>query len=260
MWHDGGLSGDRELGVSDGRGTSTGQGVSGEFDADASERTGLERVAEIARRLAEADDLDETLQRVVDLAMGYIDQCDGATMMLVRGDRVTTPASTGMDAHGADLAQYRTGEGPCLTAMREHEVVVILDVQVDDRWPQWRAEVTALGWASMIGLRLFIAEQTMGALNLYSRTAGAFDERAQALARFFASLAAVAMKAAISEAGLQQALESRDVIGQAKGVLMERRQLSGEQAFEHLRQMSSHHEVKVREIARQITETGELPD
>ncbi len=100
----------------------------------------------------------------------------------------------------------------------------------------------------------------MGALDLYSRTADAFDEQDLVLAEVFASLAAVALKAAISEAGLQQALESRDVIGQAKGVLMERRQLTGEEAFEHLCQMSSHHETKVRELAAQIVETGELPD
>lgn len=230
------------------------------FDTDPSEHTGLEGVAEIARLLAAPDDLDETLQRVVDLAIGYIDDCDGATMMLVRGGRVTTPASTSTDARGADLAQYRSGQGPCLTAMREHRQVVIEDIQTDDRWPQWRDEVTKLGWSSMIGLRLFVADETMGALNLYSRTTGAFDERTQAMADILASLAAVAMKAAISEAGLHSALESRDVIGQAKGVLMERQRLSGEQAFDHLRQMSNHHNVKLREIAHQITESGEIPD
>ncbi len=244
-----------------GQGVSEGQGGSaGELDMDASEHTDLKRVAEIARRLAETDDLDETLQRVVDLAMGHIDHCDGATMMVLQGGRITTPASTSTDARGADLAQYRAGEGPCLTAMREHRLVVIEDIQTDGRWPQWRTELTELGWSSMIGLRLFVAEQTMGALTRYSRTADAFDERAQTMADIFASHAAVAMKAAISEAGLHRALASRDVIGQAKGVLMERRRLSGEQAFAHLRQMSNHHNVKLREIARQIAESGEVPD
>jgi len=137
---------------------------------------------------------------------------------------------------------------------------VIDDIQADDRWPQWRTEVTELGWSSMIGLRLFVAERTMGALNLYSRTADAFDEHAQTTAHIFASHAAVAMKSAISEAGLHHALESRDVIGQAKGVLMERGKLSGQEAFDHLRELSSRHEVKLREIAAQIAETGEVPD
>lgn len=242
---------------------SDGQGVSaGEFDADAPAHTDtdLERVAEIARHLAEADDLDETLQRVVDLAVGHIDHCDGATMMWVHRGRVTTPASTSTEARGADLAQYRVGQGPCLTAMLERRLVVIDDIQTDERWPQWRDEVTGLGWSSMIGLRLFVAEKTMGALNLYSRATGAFDERAQTMADIFASHAAVAMKAAISESGLHSALEARDVIGQAKGLLMERRRLSGEQAFAHLRQLSNHHDVKLREIARQIAESGEIPD
>lgn len=230
------------------------------FDTDASALTDLERMAKIARRLAEADDLDDMLQRVVDLAAGHIDRCDGATMMWVHRGRVTTPASTSGDARDADLAQFRTGQGPCLTAMLEHRLVVIEDIQTDQRWPQWRDEVSELGWSSMIGLRLFVAEQTMGALDLYSRTTDAFDHRAQTMADIFTSHAAVAMKAAISESGLHSALESRDLIGQAKGVFMERHRLSGEQAFAHLRQLSDHRNVKLREIARQIAESGEIPD
>lgn len=230
---------------------------------DAAERptgpTDLERVAEIARRLAESENLDETLQRIVDLATGYIDHCDGASLMIVRRGAVTTPASTDADAHAADQAQYEAGEGPCLSAMEQHETVVVDDITSDDRWPAWRDAVSELGWASMIGLRLFIAQDTMGALNLYSRRTAAFDVRSQSLAQVFASHAAVAMKAAISESGLHRALESRDLIGQAKGVLMERDRLTGQEAFARLVAVSNDRNIKLREVARQITETGELP-
>ena len=227
---------------------------------DTRDESALERVADIARELADTDGLDETLQRVVDLAMDYIEPCDGATLMVVNGGSVTTPASTGADANAADLAQFETGEGPCLSAMRDHETVTMEDIADDDRWPRWRDKVADLGWGSMIGLRLFVAEDTMGALDLYSRRPSAFDNHDEALARVFASHASVAMKAAISESGLQRALESRDIIGQAKGVLMERERLSGQQAFQRLVSISNDQNRKLREVARHIAETGALPD
>ena len=220
----------------------------------------LERVASIARQLAEAEDLDATLQRTVDLSTEYLEHCDGATLMLIdRGDRVITPAFTSLDARRADAAQYDTGQGPCLTAMQQHETIVIEDLDTEQRWPQWRDEVSQLGWRSMVGLRLFLAQDTMGALNLYSRSTDGFPQASQLLAQVFASLAAVAMKAAITDAGRQRALQARDDIGQAKGILMEREKLSGQQAFERLRHLSNTNDTKVRDLARDIAETGEVP-
>lgn len=226
---------------------------------DAAEEAALEKLVDIARQLAETDSLDETLQLIVDLSKDYLDNCDGAALMLVRSKgEVMTPASTGPDAYNADQAQHETGEGPCLSAMREHETIVIDDIPSDERWPRWRDKVSSLGWRSMVGLRLFIGQDTMGALDVYSRQPESFDRHSQALARFFAAHAAVAMKAAISDAGLQRALESRDIIGQAKGVLMERERLSGQQAFERLRQLSTQHHVKLRDLAQRIADTGEI--
>lgn len=219
----------------------------------------LEQVAEIARLLAEADSLDETLQRVVDLAHEFVDGCDAATLMITHAGGISTPAASSTDARRADEAQLRTGEGPCLSAMRQHTTVVIDDITTEDRWPSWREDVSGLGWRSMFGLRLFVEEDTLGALDLYSWRAHSFDDEARLLARVFASHASVAMKAAISERGLRAALRTRDVIGQAKGVLMERERLSGRQAFDRLRQLSNHHNIKLVELAQDIVETGELP-
>ena len=227
---------------------------------DLGDLAGLERVAGIARRLAQAESLDETLQQVVDLGEDYIEHCDGATLMIVRSGSVSTPAASNLEAMRSDQAQHATGEGPCLSAMREHETVVIEDVAAEDRWPHWRDRISELGWQSMLGLRLFVAGDTLGALNLYARRPGGFDEQSQQLAQVFASHAAVAMKAAINEQGLEEALASRDTIGQAKGVLMERERLTGQQAFERLRELSNAHNVKLRDLARDIAETGEVPD
>ena len=220
----------------------------------------LQRVADIARQLAAAESLDQTLQRIVDTATEYIEQCDGATLMIVRSGEVSTPAASHVDAKRADEAQYATGEGPCLSSMREHETIVIDDIAADERWPDWRDEVDGLGWRSMLGLRLFVAEDTLGALDLYSRQRDGFDRESQVLGQVFASHAAVAMKSAINDQGLKEALASRDVIGRAKGILMERERLTGQQAFDRLRKLSNDRNVKLRELAQRISETGEIPD
>ncbi|MDX1622161.1 MAG: GAF and ANTAR domain-containing protein [Nitriliruptorales bacterium] len=237
------------------------EGMNEEFAGELSGEAALERVADIARELADSDSLDETLQQVVDLAVGYIDHCDGATLMFVGdGGKVSTPAWTSPEVRDSDLAQYETGEGPCLHSMREHETVVIDDLETEERWPEWRGAISDLGWRSMVGLRLFLAENTMGALNLYSRQPRGFDPHAQVPGRVFASHAAVAMKAAIGDQGLRRALESRDIIGQAKGVLMERERLSGQQAFDRLRELSNRRNVKLRDLAQDIAETGDVPE
>lgn len=165
------------------------------FAEDLDATVGLERVAAISRQLAEADGLDETLQAIVDLSVTYLAHCDGATLMLVeQGGRVITPASTDLDARRVDLAQYETGQGPCLSAMQQRETVVIADLHDEERWPQWQDAVRELGWRSMLGLRLFVADDTMGALNLYSRSPGGFPMASRLLGQVFASIAAVAMK------------------------------------------------------------------
>lgn len=217
----------------------------------------LERVAGIARALSEAEDLDTTLQLVVDLAVGYIEPCDGATMLFIRPDgEVVTPAWSGQQARAADLAQHKTGEGPCFSALREHRTIVIDDLASEDRWPKWRAEVSELGWRSMVGLRLFVAGDTMGALNLYSSRSGGFDTHAQALAHVFASHAAVAMKAvlgtAAGEEGVEVALLAREVIGQAKGILMVSHELTPDEAYTMLRRVSDEHNIEVHVLATQI--------
>ena len=221
----------------------------------------LEQIAGIARQLAEASTLDETLQRIVDLAEDYLNECSGASLMLVRGRRsVSTPAFSSKVAYESDLLQYETGEGPCLDAIRDHQVFVIDDLETDDRWPDYRGRALELGVRSMLSFRLFIAEDTMGALDMYSARAHAFDGHATALGQVFASHASVAMKAAITEAGLERAIETRDLIGQAKGIIMEREKLTADEAFARLRELSQARNRRVSDLAETIVTSGELPE
>lgn len=222
---------------------------------------GPSRVAAIARQLAEVEGLGATLDLIVDLSMDYLEHCDGATIMFVeRGGGFATPAWTDDAARRADVAQHELGEGPCLSALREHDLVVVGDLRAEDRWPRWRAEVLELGWRSMIGLRLFVADDTMGALNLYSHRRDGFPAASQELGETFASVASVAMKSAISTEGLARALHARDEIGQAKGIVMERERVSGDEAFARLRELSNRRDLRVRDLAREVIETGDLSD
>ena len=219
------------------------------------------RVAGIARQLAEVEGLAAAMDLIVDLSVGYLEHCDGATIMFVeRGGRIATPAATDESARRADVAQHELGEGPCLSALREHELVVVGDLSAEARWPRWQAEVLEPGWRSMVGLRLFLADDTMGALNLYSRRPDGFPTGSQDLGQAFAAVAAVAMKSAISTEGLERALQARDEIGQAKGIVMERERISGDEAFTRLRELSNRRDLRMRDLAREVIETGDLSD
>lgn len=224
----------------------------------------LETVAEIARKLAAAPGLDETLQRIVELGVDYTEGCEGASISFIRGRVISTPVWSHRTAFEADQAQYRHHQGPCLQAIAVHETIIIDDLTKERRWPKWREAVLELNLRSSISFRLFLVtdgdEQTFGSLNMFSSRPHAFDATARALGQVFASHAAVALNAAITEAGLEQAIRSRDVIALAKGILMERHTLDADEAFQMLRQTCNDRKITMRTLAEQVTESGALPD
>jgi len=220
----------------------------------------LEHVGAVGRELAEADGLQATLQLIVDLGEGLFEHSDGASLMLIgRGGVIVTPAASAPVAYDSDMAQHATGQGPCLDAIREHATIVMDDLETDQRWPDYRSRVLGLGVRSMISFRLFVTDDSMGALDVYSRRPHAFDRRSQLIGQVFAAQASVAMKAALIEAGLQTALQSRDVIGQAKGIVMARHRLTADMAYEVLRRLSQDRNQKLTELAEEIARTGQLP-
>ncbi len=220
----------------------------------------LEHVAGIARRLAAEEDLDGLLQRIVDLGEQEIDRCDGVSLMLIRkGGRVSTPAFSSPIARDSDLAQFATDQGPCLEAIREHQTIIIDDLQTEARWPEYRERALRLGVRSMLSIRLFVQEDTMGALDFYSLVPNAFGRTAQLYGQVFSSHAAIALKTAITETGLVAAVETRDTIGQAKGILMERHGLTAEAAFARLQQLSQDGNQQLRDLAEEVVRTGDIP-
>jgi AmiR/NasT family two-component response regulator len=226
-----------------------------------------EAFSAIARRLFDADTVEGTLKQIVNLAVETIDGCDYAGVSLVLGLSITTPVFSDEIVAAADAVQYETDEGPCLDALRLQATFEAGDLAHDARWPRFGPRVAEMGVAGLLSYHLFAHERTLGALNLYSRTARAFDDTAHRTGAIFAAHAAIALSAAQTHegaleesAGMKSALESRDIIGQAKGILMERESITAGEAFDVLRRASQHINVKLREVARRVTETGESPD
>ena len=162
-----------------------------------------------------------------------------------------------------DAIQYETGEGSCLTAIYEHATHLVDDLATDERWPLFsRRAVEETGVRCMLSFRLFLQGDTLGALNLYSRRPAAFDEHASAVGTVLAAHAAVAMSAAREHERAEQlesALQSSREIGMAMGVLMSRDSMSQDEAFDLLRRASQHLHRKLRDVAADVVETGELP-
>ena len=217
--------------------------------------------AEVSKDLLSDADEEPTFQRIADRAVDVVPACDfvGITLRQRGSPRARSVATTDPLADRCDQLQYDLGEGPCLDAVSDEEAYLIDDVRHDARWPTWGPQAAEAGVGSIFSVRMADGRETLGALNLYSRTHHAFDEDSVDLALVYASHAATAISQSRLVSGLQTALQSRHLIGVAQGVLMAQYDMELETAFEVLRRYSSHSNVKLREVARQIVEQRALP-
>jgi transcriptional regulator with GAF, ATPase, and Fis domain len=158
-----------------------------------------------------------------------------------------------------DALQSETGQGPCLDAVFEHRTVSVPDMANEDRWPRFAARAAELGAGSMLAFQLFVEGDNLGALNLYSRSTKAFDTESEEIGLLVAAHAAVAFAESRKMTQMHDALASRDLIGQAKGILMERYKITAAQAFILLGHSSSRTNTKLIRVAEHLTGTGELP-
>jgi GAF domain-containing protein len=212
--------------------------------------------------------MESLLQMVADLAKAVMPGNPEASVLLLVKDSPTTVVSTGQLAIDLDERQYERGHGPCLHAARTGELTEIADTRTDRRWRDYTRRAAEYGNLSSLSVPLAIdeAEQVSGALNLYAREPDAFDEDSRTAALAFGPYAVIAtanlyayQSARNMAENLQAALESRAVIDQAKGILIERYKLTPDQAFQLLAQTSMNSNRKVRDVADQLVLTGELP-
>jgi GAF domain-containing protein len=221
----------------------------------------------LSRLLLAEETLEATLGRVASLACRTLDSCDMASVTMIDDGRPSTPVQTDGTAGDLDAAQYRSGKGPCLEAYSDRQVVRGTVPESADRWPEFTAAAVGAGIHSVLAVPLVARDRPLGALNLYSRSAGSYDSTDEETAVLFSEQAAVACANAevywrtysLTE-HLREALESRDVIGQAKGILMARRGCTPDAAFEALRKVSQHRNTKLRQIAEQVVYLGDLEE
>lgn len=217
------------------------------------------RLSELARILQHEDDLDDTLQAITHAAVDTVPGARYAGIAMVEGRReVRTRAGTDDLVYAVDQAQYDTGEGPCLATLYDERTVRLPDLSAETRWPRFTARVADLGVGSMLSLQLFVEADNLGALNLYASDTDAFGDKSEQVGLMFAAHAAVAMAGALKAQQLTRAMDIRDLIGQAKGMLMERHRLTGEQAFALLVRVSQHTNTKLVDVARSLVDTGAL--
>jgi GAF domain-containing protein len=223
----------------------------------------LERLGRLSLRDLTMQSL---LQAVADLAKEVMPGNPEASVSVLINDKPTTAVTTGQLALDCDESQYGRGYGPCLHAASTGEVTEIADARVETRWRDYSRRAAEYGALSSLSMPLPITEGVAGALNIYAREAHAFDEESRSVAARFAPYAGVAvanMFAYQSAYGLadtlQSTMDSRAVIDEAKGMLMERFNLTSDKAFQALARISMESNVRVREVAERFVRTGELP-
>lgn len=222
--------------------------------------------SEVAVALFAPGTVEGTLQRIVELAVVAVDGCESAGVLVAEdGGPPATIAASSPLAVTLDQMQIDAGGGPCLDAARRGSTIYVSDLLGDPRWPEFGASAADAGVRAVLAYTL--ATGRRGALNLYAPRPDAFGTDARAQGLLFATLARLALDSARERAldaeravNLTEALRTREVIGQAQGILIEREHITGEQAFEVLRRASQHLNVKLREVAADLVETGERPE
>lgn len=199
-------------------------------------------------------DADVALDELVANLLGHMSCAQHAGVTLTTsGGEVQTLSATDPYPAALDDIQRRQQEGPCLAAAWKHHVVRLDDICREERWPSYCREVAATTpIRSVLAFELFTGEGTTGALNFYSQTANAFDEDAVELGLILATHAALAWHMVRRDEQFRSALASRDVIGQAKGMLMERFDIDAVQAFELLKRLSQTSNTPLAEVAQQV--------
>ena len=218
----------------------------------------IDEFAQIASHVHASEDYEDSMRRITDAAVHAVEGCEVASISLLERSGPVTHAATGELADRGDTIQYEEREGPCLDAAMQERWVYTRDLSTSDRWPQSsRRLVEELGVASMFSCRLALEaapNQTLGGINMYATKTDAFSEQDQMLAILLSSLGAVVVDASRQQAHLRAAIESRQLIGEAIGIMRAQRSMSREEAFTALSNASQRMNIKLRDLAEQIAD------
>lgn len=215
-------------------------------------------ISDLARGLAANPDRDATLTGIVTAVVAAVPGAahSGITHVAGRG-RMVGRACTDAIAEQLDQLQADLQRGPSIAGLRQHRTISIPEMAGEEGWPDFAAAAVKLGVRSMLSLQLFLGDETLGALNLYATTPRGFTADDQTLAEAFAAHAAIALRDAAERQQFSQAIASRDVIGQAKGILMERNHTTATRAFDMLVAASQQTNLKLIDVARRLVDQHE---
>lgn len=216
-------------------------------------------LVELSELLLDEQPLDGVLQRVAELAAAVVPGCTAAGVTLLQDDRWSTAAHSDPLVLAIDQQQYEAGDGPCLDAVRSRTIHRVDVEQAARTWPDFAARARARGIRSFLAAPLVAGSTAVGSLNLYSTQPAAFEPLDDVLVALFCGQASVALSnsrlyaAALSlNEQLREALGSRAVIEQAKGMIMVRHDVGADDAFELLRTWSQQRNVKLRDVAAEV--------
>lgn len=210
---------------------------------------------DVARRTTAGSSRDEALALIVRTARDTIPGADHVTISLARrGGDIETLAASDDFVRELDAVQYELGEGPCIDAIQQRERRTSHDLAHEDRWPRFAPWAVQAGVRSQMGLDLFDEGSSIGGLNVYAQQPSAFTDGASSVAMLFGAQASHVLGRRMRETQLTQALRTRQMIGQATGIVMARYQLSAERAFEFLTRVSQQGNVKLATVAAELIE------
>lgn len=229
-----------------------------------SRRSGLiDEVEELARAMLQQPipDADEVLSELVIGAVRSVPPAQHAGITIASRNEVRTASSTGRYPVLLDESQQRHLEGPCVSAAWYHHIVLIDDMALETRWPAYRRDaIERSPIRSVVSFELFTEPPHTGALNLYAEQPGVFDEEAIELGMIYATHTALAWSLVRREGQFRSALATRDIIGQAKGIIMERFRVDAVQAFELLKRLSQTSNVPLVVVAEKLIESEQAGD
>jgi transcriptional regulator with GAF, ATPase, and Fis domain len=218
------------------------------------------RLEQLAGELVDVHDVGDALDGVLALTVRMA-PCDVASVSLRHGrDGLETTAASDPVAARAHEVQQELDEGPCLDVVWDAAGVnVVPDLSDSRRWARWAGHALDLGLSSMLAVRLDTNNHTIGALDLYSRERRDYDADEVLAARVVASRVSAALAVAKREETLWEAIDARHQIGQAQGILMERYDVTADQAFGVLRRYSQENHRKLRLVADDVIASRQLP-
>lgn len=209
-------------------------------------------LAEMALELEHHRTRDAVMRRVSEYAVEILGADDAGILMMEGRQQLVTPAATSPLVDRVHQMQADLGEGPCLDAIAGRATHLANDVANDPRWPVWGPAAAEIGIASAVGVRIATRDRGYGSLNVFSKSRDAFTETSAEIVEMLAAHVTAAIAASHREEGLMTALETRTIIGQAQGILMQKFGIDADTAFSYLRRMSQHENVRLTVLAEAI--------